>query len=121
MTKKEMYNQILTVVADNAEMVEFIKHEIELLDNKAKTPKKPTKVQVENEGLKANILLALSEADAPVTIKELQAVCPSIAELTPQRVSALLSQLRKDKQVRREYVKKVAYFTLGAEDSETVE
>lgn len=115
MTKKEMFNEILKVVADNAEMTEFIRHEIELLDNKAKTPKKPTKVQLENDLFKADILVALSEADKAVTIKELQAICPSIAGLTGQRVSALLSQLRKDGQVCRDYEKKVAFFSLGSE------
>lgn len=115
MTKKEMFAQILAVVADNAEMAEFIKHEIELLDNKSRSPKKPTKVQLENDLFKADILVALSEADKAVTIKELQAICPSIAGLTGQRVSALLSQLRKDGQVRRDYEKKVAFFSLGSE------
>lgn len=118
MTKKEMFAQILAVVANNADMVAFIEHEIELLDNKSKSPKKPTKVQLENDLFKADILVALSEADKAVTIKELQAICPSIAGLTGQRVSALLSQLRKDGQVRRNYEKKVAYFSLGSESAD---
>lgn len=118
MTKREMFVAIRTAVADNTEMVNFIDHEIELLDHKSATPKKPTKTQVENDGYKADILTALSGADKPVTIKELQASCPSIEGLTGQRVSALLSQLRKEGQVKRDYVKKVAYFSLGSEVAE---
>ena len=56
MTKKEMFAEICKGVADNAEMVAFIDHEIELLDRKSGSPRKPTKTQVENDGFKADIL-----------------------------------------------------------------
>ena len=64
MTKKEMFAEIRKVVADNAEMVAFIDHEIELLNRKSGSPRKPTKTQVENDGFKADILAALAEVDA---------------------------------------------------------
>jgi hypothetical protein len=118
MTKKEMFAEIRKAVADNAEMVAFIDHEIELLNKKSGSPRKPTKAQVENEGFKADILTALSEADNMVTIKELCGICPSIAELSNQRITHLLTDLRKDGKVARTYVKKVAYFSLGSEESE---
>lgn len=38
MTKKEMFTEIRKVVADNAEMVAFIDHEIELLNRKSDSP-----------------------------------------------------------------------------------
>ena len=109
MTKKEMFAEIRKVVADNAEMVAFIDHEIELLDRKSGSPRKPTKIQVENDGFKA-------EVDAPVTIKGLCEVCGSIADFSNQRITHLLTDLRKDGKVTRTYVKKVAYFALGCED-----
>ena len=34
MTKREMYAEIRKAVADNADMVAFIDHEVELLDKK---------------------------------------------------------------------------------------
>ena len=34
MTKREMFAEIRKIVADNAEMVAFIDHEVELLDKK---------------------------------------------------------------------------------------
>jgi len=116
MTKKEMFAEIRKVVADNAEMVAFIDHEIELLTRKGTSPRKPTKTQIENDGFKADILAALATADAPVTIKELCAICPTIEGLTNQRVTHLLTDLRKGGKVTRTYVKKVAYFTLGDEN-----
>lgn len=115
MTKREMYAQIREMVIDNAEMVTFIDHQVELLDKKKSGSRKPTKTQLENDGFKADILTALAEVDAPVTIKELCAVCGSISGLTNQRVTHLLTDLRKEGKVARSYVKKVAYFTLGCE------
>ena len=35
MTKREMFAEIRNIVADNAEMVAFIDHEIELLERKS--------------------------------------------------------------------------------------
>lgn len=115
MTKKETFAVIRGIVADNAELVAFIDHEIELLEKKSSGSRKPTKVQVENEGFKVDILNALAEVDEPVTIKGLYEICPSIAELSNQRVTHLLTALRKDGKVARSYVKKVAYFALGSE------
>ncbi len=115
MTKKEMFTAIRKAVADNAEMVAFIDHEIELLNRKSGSVRKPTKTQVENDGFKADILTALAEVDAPVTIKELCKVCGTIANLSNQRITHMLTDLRKDRKVARTYVKKVAYFALGCE------
>ena len=115
MTKKEMFAEIRNIFADNAEMVAFIDHEIELLNHKSEIPRKPTKTQIENDGFKADILAALAEVDAPVTIKELCGVCDSISGLSNQRITHLLTDLRKDGKVARTYIKKVAYFGLGDE------
>lgn len=118
MTKKEMFSAIRNVVIDNAEMVAFIDHEIELLDRKGSTPRKPTKVQLENDAFKAEIVTALAVADRPVTIKELSGLCGSIANLSNQRITHMLTDLRKDGKVVRSYIKKVAYFSLGNENEE---
>jgi hypothetical protein len=115
MTKKEMFTEIRNAVIDNAEMVAFIDHEIELLSRKSGSPRKPTKTQIENDSFKADILTAMAEVDKPVTIKELCEVCPSIASLSNQRITHMLTDLRKDGKVVREYVKKVPYFALGSE------
>jgi len=116
MTKKEMFAEIRNVVIDNAEMVAFIDHEIELLDKKRTSARKPTKTQQENDAFKADIITALATADVPVTIKELCEICPNIAGLTNQRITHMLTDLRKGGQVARTYVKKIAYFALGNEN-----
>ena len=112
-TKREMYTAIRAIVADNKEMVAFIDHEIELLNRKSASPKKPTKTQVENEGYKADIVAYLTSADAPKTIKEMQADITSLAGLTNQRITHMLTDLVKSEVVRKDYVKKVPYFSIS--------
>ena len=113
MTKREMFNEILAVVADNAEMVEFINHEIELLNRKSSAVRKPTKNQLENEGFKADIVDYLKNADAPKTIKELQTAIPSLADLTNQRITHLLTDLVKAETLTKNYVKKTPYYSVA--------
>ena len=113
MTKREMFNEILTVVADNAEMVEFINHEIELLNRKSSAVRKPTKNQLENETFKTEIVDYLKGADAPKTIKELQTAIPSLADLTNQRITHLLTDLVKTETLTKNYVKKTPYYSVA--------
>lgn len=113
MTKKEMFAEIRKVVADNAEMVAFIDHEIELLNRKSGSPRKPTKTQIENDGFKAEIVAYLTEVDAPKTIKELQAEIPSISGLTNQRITHMLTDLVKAETLTKEYVKKTPYYSVA--------
>lgn len=118
MTKREMFAEIRKVVIDNAEMVAFIDKQIEMLDNRKASPKKPTKTQLENEGFKADIIASLIEVAKPVTIKELCEVCPSIAGLSNQRITHLLTALKSEKKVERTLVKKVPYFAIAQTETE---
>ena len=113
MTKKEMFAEIRNIVADNEEMVAFIDHEIELLERKSNSPKKPTKIQIENDGFKAEIVAYLTEVDTPKTIKELQAEIPSISGLTNQRITHMLTDLVKAETLVKEYVKKTPYYSVA--------
>lgn len=113
MTKKEMFAEIRNIVADNEEMVAFIDHEIELLERKSNSTKKPTKTQVENDGFKAEIVAYLTEVDTPKTIKELQAEIPSIGGLTNQRITHMLTDLVKAETLTKEYVKKTPYYSIA--------
>ena len=113
MTKKEYFAVIRDIVSDNAELVAFVDHEVELLNKKSGSPRKPTKTQVENEGLKAEILDALAEVDEPVTITGLGEICSAIAGLSNQKVTHLLTALVKDGKIVKEYVKKVPYFAIA--------
>lgn len=118
MTKREMFQEIRKVVASNAEMVEFIDHELELLDRKAATPRKLTAKQIENLNFKANILVALASADKTVTFKEVYEICPQLAELSPQRVTHMLTDLINEGRIVRTVVKKVPYYRIVTEGGE---
>lgn len=113
MTKREMFTEIRNIVADNEEMVAFIDHEIELLERKSNSTKKPTKTQVENDGFKAEIVAYLTEVDTPKTIKELQTKIPSISGLTNQRITHMLTDLVKAGTLTKEYVKKTPYYSVA--------
>lgn len=113
MTKREMFAEIRNLVIDNAEMVAFIDHEVELLDRKANSVRKPTKTQIENDGFKATIVAYLATADAPKSIKELQAEIAELASLTNQRITHMLTDLVKGGTISKEYVKKTPYFSIA--------
>ena len=114
MTKKEMFTEIRKVVADNEEMVAFIDHEIELLNRKSGSSKKPTKTQIENNAYKATIVEYLTTVDTSKTIKEIQAGIPDIAGLTNQRITHMLTDLIKAGTLTKEYVKKTPYYSVTA-------
>ena len=114
MTKREMFAEIRNAVIDNAEMVAFIDHEIELLNRKSASPKKPTKTQMENDAFKAVIVDYLADVDAPKTIKELQAEIAELNGLTNQRITHMLTDLVKVGKLTKEYVKKTPYYSIAA-------
>lgn len=117
MTKKDYFNTLKTLVADNEELVAFIDRELALLERKSSGTRKPTKTQLENEVFKTKILETLVEADTLLKISEICEKCPELAELSNQRITHMLTALRKEGKVRREYVKKVAYFCVGTEEN----
>jgi len=99
MTKREMFVAIAEKVADNAEMVEFLNHQIELLDNRKSGEKGLTKTQKENLAVKETILMNLALFDEPVTVSELIAHGNGMEAFTNQKVSALLKQLKDEGKV----------------------
>lgn len=110
-TKKEMFTMIKAQVKDNAEMVAFIDHEIELLDKKASN-KKATKTQEANVGIKSTILAVL-EGGKSMTVTEMQGASAELGELSNQKVSALVRQLVESGEVVKTIDKKVSRFSLA--------
>lgn len=114
LTKRDHFNTLLDMaeVKSNPKLVEFIEHELELLDRKNSADKKPTAQQTANEGIKAAILDNMVEG-ARYTITDLIKSVPECADLTNQRVSALMRQLIEAKLVVRIEDKRKAYFSLA--------
>ena len=110
MTKKEMFNLIATVNADNAEIVAFCEKEIALLSKKRSVN---SKAKAEADARAEKVYNALLEMDKPVTISELIALTTDeeVKRYTNQRVSALMRKLG-DK-VIKEMIKGKAYFSVA--------
>ena len=116
MTKRDYFNSLLGIaeVKANDELVKFIEHELELLAKKNSSEKKPTAVQVANEGIKSEILECMAnEPNRLFTISEMQKVFPCCAEFSNQRVSALVRQLVNEGKVERLEEKRKAVFRIA--------
>lgn len=111
-TKRERFESLLKIPAVSADpgMVEFINHELELLARKNSADKKPTAAQVANESIKQAILDGM-EDNRLYTITEIQKEIPACAELTNQKISALVRQLKTDNLVVKTEDKRKAYFS----------
>jgi len=118
-TKKEMFAMIMKVegVAQNPEMVEFLAHEIKLLEKKA-SKSGSTKTQKANAELMPRIIESLAMVGKPVTITELQAEVPAMAEYSNQKLSALLKQLKDNGSVVKVIDKKKSYFSVPTDTKE---
>ena len=112
LTKREKFEMIgkIAEVANNPILAEFVEHELELLAKKNSAEKKPTAVQVANEGIKSVIYEILAEKGNKMTISEIQKANAELAELSNQRISALVRQLLADGKVERIEEKRKAYF-----------
>lgn len=119
MTKKEMFASLISLVdgssAENKQdLIDGLNHEIELLNKKSMTPRKPTERQLENETFKAKIVSFLTMADAPKCIREMQSEIAEFADLQNQRISHMLTDLVKNKVLIKTYVKKTPYFSINS-------
>ncbi len=113
-TKRDNFNTLLNLseVKADPKLVEFITHEIELLDRKNTVDKKPTATQVANEGIKADIKAFLdAHKGEKFTVSALMKSVPAIADASNQKVSSLVRQMVLDGQADRIEDKRKAYFT----------
>lgn len=114
LTKRDHYNTLLTLseVKSNPALVEFIEHELELLAKKNSAEKKPTAQQVANDAIKVAIIEGL-ERNRLYTVTEVIKSVPACADMTNQRVSALLRQMVDAGTIVRTEEKRKAYFQLA--------
>lgn len=110
-TKREFFGEIREIVKENTELVEFIDHELELLDKKSSA--KSTKVNTEQVELMDKIVNALNKIGRSVTISELQKENAEMAEYSNQKLSAMLKKLVDNKQVTKMIDKKKSYFMVA--------
>jgi hypothetical protein len=121
-TKRDVINAMLTeeVVLANADYVNYLKHELELLDKKS-AKGGVTKTQIENQKICEVLLGELAKCKEPTTITDLlnnsevlsNYVLDNGNKLTNQKLSALLRQLTEVNKVIRTTNKKKTYFSIA--------
>ena len=115
MTQKMTQRIAINYVMENCELPEDVKAKFEsmlLALDKKSGERKPTKTQIVNEGFK-EIILTNMEPNRLYTITELVKEMPFGEELSNQRVSALVRQLKDAGLVKRTEEKRKAYFSLA--------
>lgn len=120
MTKRQMFEMIKGVNADNAEIVAFCDKELALLDKK-NVSRGETATQKENAVLVEKILDILSNIDKAKTVTELineteigkLTFGKDQKSMTNQKLSRLINDLAKDNKVVRVETKGVAYFKIA--------
>lgn len=116
-TKKERFEMIKEIVLNaglenEAEMVEFLDNEINLLNKKRASGAK-TATQKENEVLVERLYGVLAEIGRPVTVSELQKENEEFGAMSNQKVSALMKKLKDAGRVNKVDDKKKAYFSIA--------
>ena len=113
MTQRDYYNAILALDNLPTEIEVFVKGRIEALDKKSgKASGKPTATQIANKGIKDAIVEGM-EPNMAYSITDLIKTVPACADLTNQKVSALVRQLKDEGVVVRIEDKGKAYFSLA--------
>lgn len=110
MTKADYFKQIMANYPLTKDEQDFVNHELELLAKKNSSEKKPTATQVANDGIKTAILNGMEEGKL-YTITDLIKSIPEIADLTNQKVSALVRQLIPE-YIEKTEDKRKSYFRL---------
>lgn len=113
MTKKDYFEILKGAYPKDAnnynEVIEFINHEIELLEKKSSQGKKPTANQMENEGFLEIIQNILQGSDKAMTISDIQNANEELPT-SNQRMSALMKKLVESGVVEKTYEKRKPYF-----------
>lgn len=114
-TKKELFTLLLAVegVKGNKEFEDFIKNEINLLEDKqAKAKAKRAKSGEDREKLKTEIFeVLLANPTKAMRIVEIQKKNNVLAELSNQKMSSLLTEMANAGLVVRSVEKKLVYFS----------
>ena len=130
MTQREMYNTIKNIITgisaedyevlapefSREEIVEGIDARIEALNKKSTGSKKPTKTQIENEGIYANILALMADG-ATRTNKAITDTYNTLynTEYSTNKIQAQVTKADKGGALDRTVVKGVVYFAIKGE------
>lgn len=111
-TQRDFFNELLANPTITDEQREFLQGRIAQLDKKSAGSSKPTATQVANQSIKDEIVASM-EKGKKYTITDMLKGFTCCAELSNQKVSALVRQLVSDKVLVRTEDKRKAYFELA--------
>lgn len=120
-TKKDRFTALLSIpaVAEDADMVTFIEHEIELLDKKNSAERKPSEKQVAKTAHDAELRSAIvneMEMNTLYSAGDLIKALPTLsaeADLSPAKVSYLMRDLVADGSVVKVVEKRHTFYKLA--------
>jgi DNA-binding phage protein len=110
MTKADYFRQIMENYALTEDEKAFVQHELDLLAKKNSAEKKPTANQLANQSIQQAIVEGL-EPGKLYTVTDILKTVPACAELTNQKVSALIRGM-VGTEIERVEEKRKAYFKL---------
>lgn len=113
-TRKEYFMEILslTQIQENDELKKFIEKQIEQLEKRTSS-KKPTATQLANEEFKKKIVEFFNSQEERVAIiGEMINEIPEFEGFSNQRVASLLTKLVNEGKLKKEIIKRKAYFML---------
>lgn len=111
MTNRKHFELLMSLEAVKAfpATVQWIEHQIELLDKKNTTPRKASAQQEVNKSLSLEIYQTM-KPNTQYIITDINKTFPCCADLTNQKVTSLVGALVKEGKVSREIIKGRSYF-----------
>lgn len=112
-TKKEMFNIIKEAMSDNAEVVAFVEHELELLARKNSAERKPTVNQLDNAKIKKVIVDGMESGKGYTVTEIIKTILAGTEwhDLTCSRCTAIVTQLTEAGTLVRNVEKRKAYYS----------
>lgn len=115
-SKRVRFNELLALseVQASPALIEFINHEIELLDKKNAADRKPSSKQVANDTIRQDIVAAM-EKGVKYSVSDIADLIPALNGATPQRISGLMKHVLTDEggPVSKVMDKRKAYYTIA--------
>lgn len=120
MTKRDYFNEIIAIATEleRQDLIDFAKHEIELLDKKKSSGKgKANATMDKNVELVYEELAKVDRATATELIAKggLNSLANELGVVTPQKISAYLNKLVAQDRVEKITEKKKTYFSVKTE------
>ena len=111
LTKREKFAMVREILeqANKTDLVEFVDHEVELLNRKNSSSGKLTPKQKENEKIKNVIVKVLLKNGGGMTVTQLMKT-EELSDYSTNKLTALVTQLKNENRVIRYVEKKVKYF-----------